>query len=247
MIDCFDTNAAVYDIWFDKNQTIYQAELEAVKGFIPSAGTGVELGVGTGRFAAPLGIRIGIEPSPRMAELAKERGVYVIEGVAEALPIADGTFDFALMVTVVCFFDNIASAFQEANRILKPWGVLIIGFIDRDSELGRRYSRRKKQSRFYKEATFYSVSEVETQLTVAGFADFIYRQTLFPGQSDVQKIKNGHGKGSFTVVRAIKSRSWNQDQIQTQSEVYTEDGPGHPGTAKARNKATEERFSLYER
>jgi len=214
-IRTFDTNAAAYDIWFDENQTIYLAELEAVKDFIPSTGTGVEIGVGSARFAAPLGIRIGIEPSPKMAELAKERGVYVIEGVAEALPIADGTFDFALMVTVVCFFDNIASAFQEANRILKPQGVLIVGFIDRDSELGRQYSRRKKQSRFYKEATFYPVSELETQLTLAGFTNFIYRQTLFPGQSEVQILKKGHGKGSFTVLRAIKSRNGNRNQIQT--------------------------------
>ncbi|MBI5594058.1 MAG: class I SAM-dependent methyltransferase [Deltaproteobacteria bacterium] len=213
--DSFDTNAAAYDIWFDENQTIYQAELEAVKDFIPYAGAGVEIGMGTARFAAPLGIAIGVEPSPRMAELAKQRGVEVIEGVAEALPIADMAFDFALMVTVVCFFDNIASAFQEANRILKPKGVLIVGFIDRNSELGRQYSQRKKQSRFYKEAAFYSTSELETQLAVAGFADFIYRQTLFPGQSGVRKVENGHGKGSFIVVRAIKSRSGNRDRIQT--------------------------------
>jgi len=200
----FDTNAAAYDIWFDENQAIYQAELEAVKDFIPCADSGVEIGVGSARFAAPLGIAIGVEPAQKMAELAKQRGIKVIIGVAEALPIADRTFDFALMVTVVCFLDDIAIAFQEANRILKPLGVLIVGFIDRDSEIGRQYSRRKKQSRFYKEATFYSFFELETQLTMAGFADFIYRQTLFPGQSDVQTVKNGHGKGSFTVVRAIK-------------------------------------------
>jgi SAM-dependent methyltransferase len=217
--DCFDTNAAAYDNWFDDNQKTYQAELEAIKDFIPSAGSGVEIGVGSARFAAPLGITVGVEPSPKLAEMAKQRGVEAIEGVAEALPIADRTFDFALMVTVVCFLDNIAIAFQEANRILKPLGVLIVGFIDRDSEIGRQYSRRKKQRRFYKEATFYSVSEVEIQLTRAGFADYTYRQTLFPGQSDIQIVKNGHGKGSFTVVRAIKCRSGNQDHIQTQSEV----------------------------
>lgn len=208
-IKTFDTNATAYDAWFDENQTIYHAELEAIKDFIPSAGSGVEIGVGSARFAAPLGITIGVEPSPKMAKLAKQRGVEAVEGVAEALPIADRTFDFALMVTVVCFLDNIAIAFQEANRILKPRGVLIVGFIDRDSEIGRRYSRRKKQGGFYKEATFYSIPELETQLTRAGFADYTYRQTLFPGQSDVQIVKNGHGKGSFTVVRATKCRSGN--------------------------------------
>lgn len=95
----FDDNAAVYDSWFEDNRPLYQAELEAVKGFIPSEGMGVEIGVGTGRFAAPLGIAIGLEPSPRMATLARQRGVEVLEGVAEALPFADAVFDFALMVS----------------------------------------------------------------------------------------------------------------------------------------------------
>ena len=224
-IKTFDTNAAAYDLWFDENQSIYQAELEAVKDFIPSTGTGVEIGAGSARFAGPLGITIGVEPSPKMAELAKQRGCEVIEGLAEALPIADRTFDFALMVTVVCFLDNIAIAFQEANRILKPQGVLIIGFIDRDSELGQQYSRRKKQSSFYKEATFYSISELETQLTMAGFTDFIYRQTLFPGQSDVQIVKNGHGKGSFTVVRAIKIEAGIETKSKHNQKYSTEDWP----------------------
>jgi len=200
----FDDNAAVYESWFEENRPLYQVELEAVKGFIPSKGMGVEIGVGTGRFAAPLGIAIGVEPSPRMAELARQRGVEVLEGVAEALPFADGAFDFALMVTVICFLDDVTQAFREAYRILNLQGVLIVGFIDRDSELGRRYSQRKEQSRFYRGATFYSVAELETRLTEAGFAGFNYRQTLFPGQTADQPVAEGYGMGGFVVVRAIK-------------------------------------------
>jgi SAM-dependent methyltransferase len=51
--------------------------------------SGVEIGVGTGLFAVPLGILIGVEPSPRMAELARYRGIEVLENVAEELPFAD--------------------------------------------------------------------------------------------------------------------------------------------------------------
>ena len=54
-----------------------------------------------------------------MAELARQRGVEVIEGVAEALPFAEETFDFILMVTVDCFLDDVTQAFREANRVLK--------------------------------------------------------------------------------------------------------------------------------
>lgn len=120
----FDEAAAEYDAWFEKHRDLYLAELEAVRGFIPASGSGMEIGVGTGRFAVPLGIPIGVEPSPRMAELARQRGIEVFEGMAETLPFADCSFDFAVMVTVVCFLNNVAQAFREACRILNPTGHL---------------------------------------------------------------------------------------------------------------------------
>jgi len=140
-----------------------------------------------------------------MAELARKRGIDVLEGVAEALPFADGSFDFAVMVTVVCFLDDVALAFREACRILKPNGTLIIGFIDRESELGRHYSRKKKQIKFYRDATFYSVNELEALLTEAGFTDFAYCQTLFPDETTNLIIKEGYGSGGFVVIRALKT------------------------------------------
>lgn len=204
-ITTFDEQAIEYDAWFEKHRDFYLAELEAVRSFIPANGSGVEIGVGTGRFAAPLGIHIGVEPAPRMAELARQRGIEVLEGIAEALPFSDGSFDFAVMVTVVCFLDDIAQAFREACRILKPNGILVIGFIDRESDLGRQYSLRKEQSRFYRDAIFYSVSELEALLAKAGFYDFAYRQTLVPGETTDLTAREGHGSGGFVVIRARKT------------------------------------------
>jgi SAM-dependent methyltransferase len=201
----FDEQVNDYDAWFDKHPDLYLAELDAVRGFIPASGSGVEIGVGTGRFAAPLGIPIGVEPAPRMAELARQRGIEVLEGVAEVLPFADGSFDFAVMVTVVCFLDDVAQAFREACRVLKPNGILVIGFIDRESELGRYYSQKKEQSRFYRDATFYSVSELVALLTEAGFSNFAYYQTLLPGETTDLTAREGHGSGGFVVIRAHKT------------------------------------------
>jgi hypothetical protein len=56
---------------------------------LPKSGTGVEIGVGTGRFAEPLGIRVVIEPSKAMRRMAQKRGIEVIDGVAESLPFDD--------------------------------------------------------------------------------------------------------------------------------------------------------------
>lgn len=201
----FDTQANDYDVWFETHSDLYRAELEAVRSFIPASGNGVEIGAGSGRFAAPLGIPIGVEPAPRMAELARQRGIEVLEGIAEALPFTDSSFDFAVMVTVVCFLDDIVQAFREAGRILKSNGILVIGFIDRESELGQQYGQKKEQSRFYRDASFYSVDELEALLTKAGFSDFAYRQTLFPGEISGQDVMEGHGSGGFVVIQAHKT------------------------------------------
>lgn len=201
----FDEQVIEYDAWFEKHPDLYLAELEAVRSFIPASGSGVEIGVGTGRFAAPLAIPIGVEPAPRMADLARHRAVVVVPGVAEDLPFADCSFDFAVMVTVVCFLDDVAHAFLEACRILKPNGTLVIGFIDRESELGRHYSQNKEQSRFYRGATFYSVIELEGLLTKAGFSSFAYRQTLVPGDTTDLTVREDHGSGGFVVVQAHKT------------------------------------------
>ncbi|CAG0979564.1 demethylmenaquinone methyltransferase / 2-methoxy-6-polyprenyl-1,4-benzoquinol methylase [Anaerolineae bacterium] len=201
----FDEHAIDYDVWFEKHPDLYLAELEAVRSFIPASGSGVEIGVGTGRFAAPLGISHGVEPAPRMAELAHMRGIEVLEGTEEALPLANGSYDFAIMVTVVCFLDDVAQAFREACRILKPNGTLIIGFIDRESELGQHYNQKKEQNQFYRDATFYSVGELEELLTKAGFSDFTHRQTLMPGEATGLDVMEGHGRGGFVVIQSHKS------------------------------------------
>ena len=110
------------------------------------------------------------------------------------------------MVTVVCFLNDAGQAFREACRILKPHGILVIGFIDRESELGRRYSRKKDQSRFYRDATFYSVSELEALLTRAGFSGFAYRQTLMPGETTDLTVREGTAAAGLWLFRHTKQR-----------------------------------------
>jgi ubiquinone/menaquinone biosynthesis C-methylase UbiE len=163
--------------------------------------------MGTGRFAAPLGIKLGIEPSRAMEEVARKKGLEVIHGVAEKLPFQDQEFDFALMVTTVCFLDDIELAFHEAFRVLKPHGAFVIGFVDRNSPIGKSYEERKQDSLFYRDATFYAVDDLVRHLTSAGFKQFSFCQTLFGPVDEMQEpapVREGHGKGSFVAIRAEK-------------------------------------------
>ena len=71
-IEPFEKYSAAYDKWFDNHRDLYAAELEVVRRLIPPArAEGIEVGVGSGKFAAPLGIKIGVEPSKKLAILSK--------------------------------------------------------------------------------------------------------------------------------------------------------------------------------
>ena len=107
----FEKHADRYEQWFERNRYAYQSELQAVKSLLPPRGIGIEIGVGSGRFAAPLGIQIGRERSTATAMVARQRGIQVVQAVAEALPFMDGTFDYALMVTTLCFRDDVKGSF----------------------------------------------------------------------------------------------------------------------------------------
>lgn len=206
-ISPFEKYAEQYESWFEKNRWVYEAELRAVKAMMPAVSSGVEIGVGTGRFAGPLGIKNGVEPSKRMRDFAQKRGIRVTDGTAEQLPFADLQFDFVLMVTTICFVDDIGKALMEAYRVLSNRGVLIIGFVDRNSKMGRIYMERRKENVFYKDATFFSVAELVECISRAGFTGLTFNQTIFGTLAETaedEPVKPGYGDGSFVVIRGGK-------------------------------------------
>lgn len=144
-------------------------ELKTIRQFLPKEGDGIEIGSGTGRFTQPLGISLGVEPSEAMRSLATSRGVNVIAGTAESLPVEGGLYDFALLVTTVCFLEAPELAFNEVYRVLKSEGYIIVGLIDKESNLGKKYEEKKGESKFYKNANFHSVVEIKEKLEKSGF------------------------------------------------------------------------------
>ena len=204
----FDKHLAEYEQWFIDNHFVFQSELAALQKVMPERGNGVEIGVGSGIFASLLGIKDGVEPSRAMREKAIEREIHAINGVAEKLPYADKSYDYALMVTTLCFVDDVLQAFNEVHRILKKNGTFIIGFVDKNSPVGKIYLENKDKNVFYKDAVFYSAEEVYRYLWETGFRIDITLQTVFGMLDTIKEIQipqNGYGKGSFVVIKAIKN------------------------------------------
>lgn len=208
-IEVFDDHVEEYEEWFSRYPFIFQSEIEAIREMLPEGDklSGIEIGVGTGRYSQALQIKEGIEPSKNMRMLAIDRGIETMDAKAESLPYGDLRFDFVLMVFCLSYLKNPVAAFSEAFRVLKNDGVLVVGLIDKDGAIGKAYEARKADSTFYKHATFYTVDSVVNKLTSAGFRYFKFCQTLFGEMDSIQAFqptREGYGEGSFVVIQAMK-------------------------------------------
>jgi SAM-dependent methyltransferase len=207
--EIFNKYVEDYEAWYDKYPEVYESELAALREQfmkLPENIRGIEVGLGTGRFAQPLGIKEGIEPSEEMARVAVKRNIEIVKGTAENLPYGDLKFDFVLFVTV-CHLDNIRLAIEQAHRVLKHKGTLIIGFLDEDRPVAKEYRERRLYSTFFRKARFYPASLIQQIIEEAGFKNAEFSQTLFGNLDDIKEIqlsKPGYGEGSFVVVRATK-------------------------------------------
>jgi ubiquinone/menaquinone biosynthesis C-methylase UbiE len=205
----YDAQAPEYDAWFDKHPAAFESELRAVRRALTARGRGLEIGVGTGRFAAACGIASGLDPSTGMGAIARGRGIDVVCGLAEELPFGDGSFDFALMATVLLFLTDPDAAIRESYRVLRRGGIFVLAFIDGNSFLARYYEREKSEhGAAYHYARFYSVGEVVSMLREAGFGDLVFFQTIYRKPEEIKEpepVMGGHGEGALVVVSADKA------------------------------------------
>lgn len=85
------------------------------------------------------GTLIGIDPSEGMLAQARAKlGIKTLIGVAEALPFDAGRFDFVSMGYAMRHVEDLAAAFGEFFRVLKPGGRVCILEISRPSGRLRR-------------------------------------------------------------------------------------------------------------
>jgi len=94
----------------------------------------VDVGMGTGLVASEI-LRvtgepdklIGVDPSPgMMAQARLPSGVRCLEGWAEKLPLPDASADFIVMGYALRHIADLAAAFSEFHRVLKPGGTVLV-------------------------------------------------------------------------------------------------------------------------
>jgi hypothetical protein len=61
------------------------------------------------------------------------------------------------MVTTICFWDDMEATSKKAYKLIKPAGSVMIGFIYKNSPLGKLHQQYDKKSVLYNVATFHSM------------------------------------------------------------------------------------------
>lgn len=94
----------------------------------------IEVGSGDGRsfehYSPEVEHVLAVEPDPTARAAAAARAetaevpIEIVDGVAEALPAADGAFDAAVVMGVLCSVPDPSAALDELGRVLAPGGEL---------------------------------------------------------------------------------------------------------------------------
>ncbi|HEX9170173.1 MAG TPA: methyltransferase domain-containing protein, partial [Roseiarcus sp.] len=93
-----------------------------------------DLGCGTGRYSAALASHFGarvvaVDPSEKMLAEARKKGgdrVDFLRGVAEAIPLSDGSVDMIFLSMAFRHVENPRLAAQECHRVLRERGVVCL-------------------------------------------------------------------------------------------------------------------------
>lgn len=93
----------------------------------------LDVGAGTGLFAvalarrAPVRTVVAVDASPAMlGHASRHKNVRYLRAAAEALPLAGGRFDLALLSRVIHHLPDRRRAGAELKRVLRPGGAVVV-------------------------------------------------------------------------------------------------------------------------
>lgn len=99
----------------------------------------LDVGGGTGRAARALEgpERVVVDASRGMLEQARSRGLGVLQADGGHLPVRDESVDAVLVVDALHHIGDQVGTLEEAARVLRPGGVLVVREFDRATIPGR--------------------------------------------------------------------------------------------------------------
>lgn len=178
---------AQYDAWYatPRGAWIGDIEYRLLRRLIaPRAAASIlDIGCGTGyfsrRFARDGHAVVGVDHDPAMIDFARAHaaaGERYEAADALALPFGDGSFDYCVSVTALCFMRDERRALEEMVRIARH-GVAL-GLLNRTSLLYWQKGRHGG-SGAYRGAHWHSVEEVRALLAELPLVDSMILSAVF--------------------------------------------------------------------
>ncbi len=176
----YQERAREYDAWYD-HSLLFAIELESLLEIEPGLdGPRLEIGSGPGRFGARLGVSVALDPAPAALQLARRRGMMVIAGIGEELPIRSQSIGTIFLLFTLCFLRNPRQVFRECVRALRPGGRLVLGLVPALSPWGKMLRQKKRQGNpFYRYAELKTIAGWREILAQCGLEVIDARSTLF--------------------------------------------------------------------
>lgn len=207
--EVFEREAGRYDAWFDSahGRPLFESEvlcLQRLSAHLPRPW--LEIGVGTGRFAERLGVDVGVDPAMQALEYAAGCGIPVVAGIGEALPFRDSRFGTAFVIVTLCFAQRADALLQEAMRVIRLDGAVVLGIVPAESPWGRFYAAKARAGNpFYSAARFFTLAELSQAAEGASLIPERAITTLFqPPGGDAYVIEapreGEHATGGFVAV-----------------------------------------------
>jgi 2-polyprenyl-3-methyl-5-hydroxy-6-metoxy-1,4-benzoquinol methylase len=175
--EILDSYVAVEDPLYleerDGRVLTFERHLRPLEKIKAPPGKLIDVGAYTGVFveiAAQHGWEAaGVEPSRWAVEQARERGLHMIEGTLAASGLSGAALDVVTMWDVIEHVADPLGELRQAQRLLKPGGLLVVHTMDIDSlfaqVMGRRWPWLMEMHIYY-----FSRRTLKAMLEQAGFA-----------------------------------------------------------------------------
>ena len=170
--------AQAYDLYYQTSlgESVDCIEKALIRGYLDQIFSCemLELGCGTGhwtQFFCDEGFHVtGVDESGAMLEQARAKHIVpagFLKADAGNLPFPDQRFPVISSVTMFEFVDDVNRVFDEIDRVLKPGGYLVCGWLNALSEP----AKKKNDSETFRHARFYSPAEIRQFLARFGIPE----------------------------------------------------------------------------
>lgn len=232
MIKGFDSYANEYDAWFLENPNVLESEVRLVASTLKDGDKILSVGCGSGLFEKIIreefGINIsdGVEPSASMAEIARKRGLNVVEATAEEFDYPAGKYDTILFNGCPSYITDLATVVDKVYKALPAGGRIVLVDVPKESTYGIMYNLAKALGTWHhpllegvyppnpypielvKIASWRTTAEKIDLVRMSGFQKIEYAQTLttHPLYSDLKAEMpvEGYDKGDYVAIIAYK-------------------------------------------